>query len=140
MLATTSQINRPVQARPDLAIRQDIINPMYGEIWLVDFTGGIGSEIAKVRPALVCSSDSIRSLPQRMVVPFTSWNANRCGKFWHVRAQLATTEGDGNDGSYDVMQIRAVDLRRFRGRIGRATAQHLDDIACAAGLVMGRRS
>ena len=141
MLARGTRFDKPVEAQPDLAVTQQLINPMYGEVWLVDFTGGVGSEITKVRPAVVCSSDAIRSLPQRMVVPFTSWKPNRCGKFWHVRARLAVTEGfghgRGNEGSYDVMQIRVVDLERFRRPIGRVSAQHLQEIACAAGLVMG---
>ena len=43
--------------------------PSRGEIWLVDFDPSIGSEIRKVRPALVVSLDSIGRLPLRLVVP-----------------------------------------------------------------------
>ena len=35
--------------------------PKRGEIWLVNFDPTVGAEIKKVRPAVVISSDSVRT-------------------------------------------------------------------------------
>ena len=48
--------------------------PRRGEIWLVNFDPSVGSEIRKIRPALVLSLDAIGRLPLKLVVPITDWN------------------------------------------------------------------
>jgi len=42
-------------------------------VWLIDFDPAVGSEIRKVRPAVVVSLDAIGRLPLRLVVPVTDW-------------------------------------------------------------------
>ena len=44
------------------------MRPQRGEIWLIDFEPTIGSEIKKIRPALVISSDAINKLPIKVEV------------------------------------------------------------------------
>ena len=43
-------------------------HPKQGEIWKVDFNPPQGSEISKVRPAVVVSSNDVGRLPLRIVV------------------------------------------------------------------------
>ncbi len=41
----------------------------HGEIWLVNLTPTVGAKIQKTHPAVVISSDFIRKLPLKLVVP-----------------------------------------------------------------------
>jgi mRNA interferase MazF len=41
--------------------------PQRGEVWLVNFDPTVGTEIRKIRPAVVISSDEIGILPIKLV-------------------------------------------------------------------------
>ncbi|GFZ95652.1 type II toxin-antitoxin system PemK/MazF family toxin [Okeania sp. KiyG1] len=41
--------------------------PKRGDIWLTNFDPTIGSEIRKIRPAIIISSDGIGRLPIKLV-------------------------------------------------------------------------
>jgi mRNA interferase MazF len=47
--------------------------PKWGEIWLVNFDPTIGTEIKKIRPAIVLSSDAVGKLPIKLAAPITDW-------------------------------------------------------------------
>ncbi len=59
--------------------------PRRGEIWLVDFDPTVGSEIAKRRPAVVVSDDTIGKLPLRIVVPVTDWKEHYVSIVWFTK-------------------------------------------------------
>lgn len=59
--------------------------PQRGDVWLVNFGPTLGSEIRKVRPAVVLSSDALGKLPLKLVAPVTEWKAHFFGNLWHVR-------------------------------------------------------
>jgi mRNA interferase MazF len=46
-------------------------SPQGGEVWLVNFDPTLGTEIRKIRPAVVISSNNIGILPIKLVVPIT---------------------------------------------------------------------
>jgi mRNA interferase MazF len=48
-------------------------SPQRGEIWLVNFDPTLGTEIRKIRPAVVISSNNIGVLPIKLVAPITDW-------------------------------------------------------------------
>ncbi|MFM2381387.1 MAG: hypothetical protein RLZZ76_154 [Candidatus Parcubacteria bacterium] len=51
----------------------DILTPKRGEVWWVDFGASIGSEVKKVRPAIVVSNNnSNKHIARFQVVPLTS--------------------------------------------------------------------
>ncbi len=60
-----------------------------GEVWLVNFEPSVGTEIQKIRPAVVVQEDGLSILGRTIVVPITSVVSvdpkMRCG--W-VKAQL----------------------------------------------------
>ncbi len=56
-----------------------------GEIWQVSFFPKVGSEIAKLRPAIVVSSDVIGRLPLKTVVPITDYKQTYMHYPWMVR-------------------------------------------------------
>jgi mRNA interferase MazF len=47
--------------------------PQRGEVWMVNFDPTIGTEIRKIRPAAVISSNTIGVLPIKLVAPITDW-------------------------------------------------------------------
>ncbi|NEO53468.1 MAG: type II toxin-antitoxin system PemK/MazF family toxin [Okeania sp. SIO3B5] len=48
--------------------------PKRGDIWLTNFDPTIGSEIRKIRPAIIISSDGIGRLPIKLIAPTTERN------------------------------------------------------------------
>ena len=55
-------------------MRRAVVDPKRGEIWRVDFEPVEGSEIGKLRPALVIGDETLGRLPVRIVVPITGWD------------------------------------------------------------------
>jgi mRNA interferase MazF len=47
--------------------------PQRGEVWLVNFDPTLGTEIQKIRPAVVISSNEVGTLPIKLVGPITDW-------------------------------------------------------------------
>ena len=50
-----------------------VIPPRRGEIWMVDLEPVRGSELQKIRPCVVVSSDGLGKLPVKLVAPITEW-------------------------------------------------------------------
>ena len=69
--------------------------PKRSEIWRVNFDPGKGSEIQKVRPAVVVSDNSIGKLPLKIVVPITGWNSAFEFSPWFVKLQATQMNGLG---------------------------------------------
>jgi mRNA interferase MazF len=111
-------------------------SPRRGDIWIVDFNPTVGSEIQKVRPAVVVSSDALGILPIKLVAPLTEWKAHFAGKPWHVRVVPAQSNGLSKESAVDALQLRGVDVQRFRKRLGLLSAELMEDIAAAIALVV----
>ncbi|HVS10747.1 MAG TPA: type II toxin-antitoxin system PemK/MazF family toxin [Planctomycetota bacterium] len=110
--------------------------PRRGEIWLVSLDPSRGSEIAKTRPCVVLSSNTLRALPLRTVVPMTEWKPKHA-RFWSCVA----IDSDGRNGlrkpsAADGTQVRCVALERFSKRIGVLAPELLRDIADAVALTI----
>ena len=56
-----------------------------GEVWLVKFYPQVGSEISKLRPAVVVSHDTIGKLPLKTIVPITDWKKNYVHYPWMLQ-------------------------------------------------------
>jgi mRNA interferase MazF len=113
-------------------------NPRRGEIWWVTFDPAIGSEIKKTRTAVVVSSDSIRFLPVRIVVPFTEWKSKHEDRPWAVRVEPSPLNGLEKVVAADAMQIRcmAAEATRFHQYIGSLEAELLEEVAAAVALIV----
>lgn len=99
-----------------LTISPDI--PKRGEIWLVNFDPTVGSEIKKVRPAIVISSDSVGKLPIKLIAPITDWKTYFSSNFWHVKIEPNSINGLNKASAIDTLQLRGVDLQRFIRKLG----------------------
>ena len=111
--------------------------PSRGEIWLVDFDPSIGSEIRKVRPALVVSLDSIGRLPLRLVVPITDWKAHYSAFPWFTEIPAGVANGLIKDSGADAFQTKSISLTRFVRLLGVVTSEQLDAVASGVALCVG---
>ncbi len=55
------------------------------EVWLINLDPTIGAEIRKTRPVVIVSSDAIRVLPLRVVVPLTDWKSHYQPAVWMIK-------------------------------------------------------
>lgn len=111
-------------------------NPQRGELWRVNFDPTIGAEIQKTRPAVVISADGLGILPLRLVVPITGWQASFSPNIWHVKVEPDSRNGLAKTSAIDALQVRGVSILRFRDRIGRLSAETLEEVAAAIAAVV----
>jgi mRNA interferase MazF len=100
--------------------------PRRGEVWLVNFDPTLGTEIQKIRPAVVISSNEIGVLPIKLVAPITDWKDRYSRNLWHVRIDPTDDNGLSKSSSVDTLQLRGVDTQRFIKKLGILS---LDEIA-----------
>ncbi len=105
--------------------------PKRGEIWLVNFDPTIGSEIKKVRPTVVISSDAVGKLPIKLIAPITDWKSYFSQNFWHVRIEPSNVNGLTKVSAIDALQLRGVDLQRFIRKLGNIDEVKMSEIVVA---------
>ena len=105
--------------------------PKRGEIWLVNFDPTVGSEIKKIRPAIVISSDAAGKLPIKLVAPITDWKPYFAKNFWHVKIELDTEIGLTKASAIDTLQLRGMDLQRFIRKLGNISDAKMLEITAA---------
>jgi mRNA interferase MazF len=93
--------------------------PRRGDIYWVALDPALGTEIRKTRPAVVISNDSCNRYGSRVVVlPVTS----NVESLYPGEPRI---EGRGAPARVLGDQIRSIDKRRLRSRLGRLTKQEL---------------
>jgi mRNA interferase MazF len=102
--------------------------PKQGEIWLVDFDPSVGSEMQKIRPAVVVSDNSAGKLPLRIVVPITDWKEHYADFPWFTELQPTTANGLSKASGADGFSVKSVSLKRFSKKLGTVTGDELQDI------------
>ncbi|WNZ47859.1 type II toxin-antitoxin system PemK/MazF family toxin [Leptolyngbya boryana CZ1] len=107
------------------------ISPKRGEVWLVNFDPTVGSEIKKVRPAIILSSDQIGRLPIKLIAPITDWKDYFEQNLWHVQIQPDAQNGLSKVSAIDTLQIRGVDTRRFIRKLGQVPETTMQEIGAA---------
>lgn len=105
------------------------INPRRGDIWLADLEPVRGSEMRKTRPVIVLSSDAIRSLPVRVVVPITGWQEQFRISPWKVPLVPNAQNGLAKPSAADGLQIRCISVERFVEKRGSLPKSVLAEIA-----------
>jgi mRNA interferase MazF len=111
--------------------------PSRGEIWLVNFEPAIGSEIRKLRPALVVNVDAIGRLPLRIVVPITDWKPQYAAYPWLVELGASNSNGLSKDSGADAFQVKSVSLSRFVRCLGKVEDEQIEEVASAIALCVG---
>lgn len=95
------------------------MTPRRGEIWWVALDPVAGSEIAKTRPAVVLTNDTVNQRRRTVVVvPLSSTPSASPPILVSIRCA-------GRDAVAVIDQIRAVSKQRLRDRVGEVSAPEL---------------
>ena len=87
-----------------------------------------GSELQKTRPAVVLSANAIRTLPVRVVVPFTGWQESFQSTPWKIQVQPDTRNKLCKISGLDCLQIRCLSLERFTKQNGSVSKEIVDEV------------
>jgi mRNA interferase MazF len=107
-----------------------------GEVWLINLDPTIGSEIRKIRPAVIVNDDAIGILPLRVIVPITAWQERYAIAPWMVRLDPNAENGLDKPSAADAFQVRSVSQTRFVRQLGKVSAQALQNITRALAIVL----
>lgn len=99
------------------------MNIAQSDIWMVEFFPQKGSEITKVRPAVVVSSDIIGKLPLKTVVPITDWSKRYADYPWMLKIDASSENGLSKTSAIDCFQIKSFSTDRFKEKLG-----NVDDV------------
>jgi len=94
------------------------MNINQGEIWMVEFFPKVGSEITKLRPAIVVSHNEIGRLPLKTIVPITDWKSNYAHYPWMLKIEADTLNGLSKISAIDCFQIKNFANERFVEKVG----------------------
>ena len=103
-------------------------DPKRGEVWIVEMDPARGSELRKTRPVVVLSSDTIRSLAVRVVVPITGWQEPFQFSPWKIKVEPDRRNGLDKPSAADALQVRCVSVDRFLTRRGTLMPPLVDEI------------
>lgn len=109
------------------------------EIWEIDFNPAIGSEIRKIRPAIIISDDNIGILPLKIVVPITDWKIQFSDYSWMTQLLPSNTNNLSKISCADAFQVKSLSLNRFIRKIGIATNDELEEITAGVSICIGSR-
>jgi mRNA interferase MazF len=89
-----------------------------GEVWQIEFYPQVGSEITKLRPAVVISHDSIGRLPLKTIVPITDWKPSYEHYPWMIHTVVDDANGLSKTSAIDCFQVKNFDDDRFVKKLG----------------------
>lgn len=99
-----------------------------GEVWLVKFYPQVGSEISKLRPAVVVSHDTIGKLPLKTIVPITDWKKNYVHYPWILQIKTDKDNGLSKTSAIDCFQVKNFSNERLVEKLGIIDDVLLEDI------------
>jgi len=91
-----------------------------GEVWMVEFFSKVGSEITKLRPAIIVSHNEIGRLPLKTIVPITDWKKNYAHYPWMLKIEANASNGLSKTSAIDCFQIKNFSNERFVEKVGEA--------------------
>jgi mRNA interferase MazF len=110
--------------------------PLRGEVWLVNLEPTLGSEIRKVRPAIVVSSNNIGRLPIKLIAPVTDWKDTFSHNVWHICLEPNPQNGLTKRSAVDTLQLRGLDEQRFIRKLGSIDDPMMARIAVTIALIV----
>lgn len=113
-----------------------IIIPLRGEIWEVDLNPTKGSEMDKVRPVVVISSDALLGLPIKIVALVTGWKEKFSKNMYHIKVHPDSNNNFDKISAVTVLQVRSLDRIRFLRKRGKVSAEVLEEIVTALAAIV----
>ncbi|MCE7875539.1 type II toxin-antitoxin system PemK/MazF family toxin [bacterium CPR1] len=110
-------------------------DPRRGEIWLVGFDPSVGTEIRKVRPALIVSNDSAnRNASKVTLLPITS-----TVRSIPILVLIDPHPQNGLDrpSSVRVPDVCTFDKARLKRPLGRLTAEQMTEVSEKLAIHLG---
>jgi len=89
-----------------------------GEVWLVKFYPQVGSEISKLRPAVIISHDTVGKLPLKTIVPVTDWKSNYTHYPWMLQVNKNKQNGLSKTSAIDCFQVKNFSNNRLMEKMG----------------------
>ena len=106
------------------------------EIWEINLSPTVGTEIKKKRPAVIINDDSIGVLPLRVIVPITQWKDKFSGAIWMIRIEPDSQNRLSKLSAIDTFQIRSISTARFIKKVGLISPDILSEIKTAVKAVI----
>jgi len=108
-----------------------------GDIFLVNFDPALGSEIQKVRPALVLQNDIDNEYsPVTIVAAVSSYTHDE--KVYPTEVFVHAREGGLDRDSVVLLnQLRTIDKQRLRKRLGSIRSETIDEVERALQISLG---
>lgn len=105
-----------------------------GEIWLTNFDPGFGTELHKMRPSLVISSNEVNKYhPRVIVIPISTKNYSGLS----VVTIVSKESGLDKESVILPAEIRAVDKTRLTKRLGKVSKNKLTQVEEVIKLILG---
>ncbi len=104
------------------------MNIKQGEVWLVKFFPKVGSEMSKIRPAIVVSHNKIGRLPLKTIVPVTDWKTNYAHYPWMIQIINSSKNGLSKVSAIDCFQIKNFANERFVEKSGNVDKEMIKEI------------
>ncbi|WP_236845651.1 type II toxin-antitoxin system PemK/MazF family toxin [Campylobacter devanensis] len=99
-----------------------------GEIWLVDFEPQVGSEIAKLRPAVVINNDLGKNYDIKIILPITTYQDKFKDIPFFYKLKEYKKLGLENASAINCFQIKSFSSQRFKQRLGKIDEKTLFEI------------
>lgn len=111
--------------------------PKRGEIWLVDFSPSIGSEIKDPHSALIVSVDDLNKSPWGLIVvcPISTFRKEK-----PVRLHIPISTPEGGIKHTSIIrcdQVKSVSIQRFSGKWGTVKPSTMQDVDYILRRVLG---
>ena len=99
-----------------------------GEVWLVKFFPKVGSEISKMRPAIVVSHNEVGRLPLKTIVPVTDWKTTYAHYPWMIQVANTIVNGLTKVSAIDCFQVKNFADQRFMEKSGEVNSDLMKQI------------
>lgn len=106
-----------------------------GDVFLVDFDPSRGSEIQKVRPAIIVTNDAANFYSRvLMAIPLTS---QKLDKIHPHEVFIGKQKGLTKESKAKVSQMRAIDKSRLKSKLGNISSTQMSELNFAIKLHLG---